>query len=68
MWLTGGGLLAAVVLKLLVVDLSSADGGARIITFIVVGVLMLVVGYFAPLPPRQADAPLAQPQPAEPGS
>jgi uncharacterized membrane protein len=70
MWLTGGGLLAAVVLKLLLVDLSNADGGARIVTFIVVGVLMLVVGYFAPLPPRrtptlQADAARrhAEPQP-----
>jgi uncharacterized membrane protein len=52
LWLTGGGLLAAVVLKLLLVDLSNADGGARIVTFIVVGVLMLVVGYFAPLPPK----------------
>lgn len=55
MWLTGGGLLAAVVLKLLLVDLSNADGGARIITFIVVGVLMLVVGYYAPLPPRKVE-------------
>jgi uncharacterized membrane protein len=55
MWLTGGGLLAAVVLKLLVVDLSNEDGGARIVTFIVVGVLMLVVGYFAPLPPRSVE-------------
>lgn len=55
LWLTGGGLLGAVVLKLLVVDLSNADGGARIVTFIVVGVLMLVVGYFAPLPPKHAE-------------
>lgn len=55
MWLTGGGLLAAVVLKLLLVDLSNADGGARIVTFIVVGVLMLVVGYFAPLPPKHPE-------------
>ena len=45
-----------VVLKLFFVDLSNAGGGARIVTFIVVGVLMLVVGYFAPLPPRATDA------------
>ena len=55
LWLTGGGLLAAVVIKLLLVDLSNADGGARIVTFIVVGVLMLVVGYFAPLPPKHPE-------------
>jgi uncharacterized membrane protein len=55
LWLTGGGLLAVVVLKLLMVDLSNANGGARIVTFIVVGVLMLVVGYFAPLPPKHTE-------------
>ena len=56
LWLTGGSLLGAVVLKLLVVDLSNADGGSRIVTFIVVGVLMLVVGYFAPLPPKRMES------------
>ncbi|MFP5454308.1 MAG: DUF2339 domain-containing protein, partial [Alphaproteobacteria bacterium] len=45
-------LLVLVVLKLFFVDLSNAGGGARIVTFIVVGALMLVVGYVAPLPPR----------------
>ena len=54
-WLTGAGLLVLVVLKLFFVDLSNADGGERIVTFIVVGALMLVVGYFAPLPPRAED-------------
>jgi uncharacterized membrane protein len=53
-WLAGAVLLGAVVLKLFFVDLSNASGGERIITFIVVGVLMLVVGYFAPLPPAQS--------------
>jgi uncharacterized membrane protein len=52
LWLTGAGLLGLVVLKLLVVDLSNAGGAERIIAFIAVGVLMLVVGYLAPLPPR----------------
>ncbi|KKC24602.1 DUF2339 domain-containing protein [Sphingomonas sp. SRS2] len=52
-WLAGAALLVLVVLKLFFVDLSSAGGGARIISFIVVGVLMLVVGYVAPLPPRR---------------
>lgn len=53
-WLAGAALLVLVVLKLFFVDLSSAGGGARIVTFIVVGALMLVVGYVAPLPPRRA--------------
>ncbi len=51
-WLVGAGLLALTVIKLLLVDLNAAGGGARIITFIVVGMLMLVVGYLAPLPPK----------------
>jgi uncharacterized membrane protein len=52
-WLTGAGLLGLVVAKLILIDLSNAGGGARVVTFIVVGSLMLVVGYFAPLPPRK---------------
>lgn len=53
-WLVGAGLLALTVVKLLLIDLNAAGGGARIIAFIVVGVLMLVVGYLAPLPPKVA--------------
>ena len=57
LWLTGASLLGLVVVKLLVVDLSNAGGAERIIAFIAVGVLMLVVGYLAPLPPKaQASA------------
>jgi uncharacterized membrane protein len=62
LWLVGAGLLGLVVVKLLLVDLSNAGGAERIIAFIVVGVLMLVVGYFAPLPPKAAnDLKEAQP-------
>ncbi len=53
-WLVGAGLLGLTVLKLLLVDLNNAGGGARIVAFIVVGLLMLAVGYLAPLPPRVA--------------
>ncbi|SFR96451.1 DUF2339 domain-containing protein [Sphingomonas jatrophae] len=51
-WLVGAALLALTVIKLLLIDMDAAGGGARIVTFIGVGVLMLVVGYAAPLPPR----------------
>ena len=54
LWLVGAGLLGLVVVKLLLIDLSNAGGAERIIAFIAVGVLMLVVGYFAPLPPKAA--------------
>ncbi len=51
-WLTGGALLAAVVVKLFVIDLAGVGTIARIVSFIVVGVLLLLVGYLSPLPPR----------------
>jgi uncharacterized membrane protein len=52
MWLVGAGLLGLTVGKLLLVDLNTTGGAARIVAFIVVGLLMLVVGYLAPLPPK----------------
>ena len=52
-WLAGAALLALVIAKLILVDLSNRGGGERIIAFIGVGVLMLVVGYLAPLPPKR---------------
>ena len=55
LWLAGAALLALTVLKLLAVDLGNIGGGARIVTFIGVGALMLVIGYAAPLPPRGPD-------------
>ena len=55
-WMTGAALLGVVVAKLILVDLSNAGGWERIVTFTVVGALMLVIGYFAPLPPRKATA------------
>lgn len=54
LWMGGAGLLGLTVLKLLLIDLSNRGGGERIVTFIGVGVLMLVIGYFSPLPPAQS--------------
>lgn len=55
-WMVGAVLLAAVVLKLLIVDLAGSGTVARIVSFIGVGVLMLVIGYVAPLPAKQEAA------------
>ena len=52
-WVTGAVLLGAVVLKLLLVDLSGSGTVTRIVSFIGVGVLMLVIGYVAPLPSKE---------------
>ncbi|QJI32280.1 DUF2339 domain-containing protein [Pseudomonas sp. ADAK18] len=54
-WLIGAALIAVVVAKLFFVELSNRGGLARIVSFIGVGVLLLVVGYFAPLPPKRVE-------------
>lgn len=54
-WLIGAALIAIVVAKLFFVELSNRGGLARIVSFIGVGGLLLVVGYFAPLPPKRAE-------------
>lgn len=54
-WLVAACLLGVVILKLFAVDFPERDTLAAIVSFIVVGVLMLVVGYFSPLPPKTGD-------------
>jgi uncharacterized membrane protein len=54
-WLAGATLLGAVVLKLLLVDQSGTGTVTRIVSFIGVGVLMLVIGYVAPLPAKSEE-------------
>jgi uncharacterized membrane protein len=66
-WMVGAALLAVVVVKLLLIDLSNAGGVERTVAFIAVGVLMLLVGYFAPLPPKKEMAAPAEPPAQEVG-
>ena len=54
--LTGAALLVVVVIKLFLVDLSGIGTIERIVSFIGVGLLMLVIGYFSPLPPAAEEA------------
>jgi uncharacterized membrane protein len=51
-WVTFATLLGVVVVKLFTVDLSQLSTGAKIGTFLVVGLLLLVVGYLSPVPPE----------------
>lgn len=55
-WLVGAALLAVVVAKLFLIDLSRVGSIERIISFVVVGLLMLVIGWFSPLPPPKRGA------------
>lgn len=52
-WFAGIGLLILVVAKLFLIDLAGVGTIARIVSFIVVGILILVVAYLSPLPPTQ---------------
>jgi uncharacterized membrane protein len=56
MWAAGAALMGIVVGKLLLIDLGNTGTVARIVSFIGVGVLLLVIGWFAPLPARAAEA------------
>ncbi|WP_318373590.1 DUF2339 domain-containing protein [Enterobacter sp.] len=51
-WLGGAALLGVVIVKLMLVDSAGGGGLARAVAFIGVAVLVLIVGYFSPLPPR----------------
>lgn len=50
LWIAGSILLGIVVLKLFLVDLSQLGSLARVLSFMIVGSLMISIGYFAPLP------------------
>jgi len=55
-WMVGAVLMSVVVIKLFVLDLSNLSGIERIVAFVGVGVLMLLMGYFVPLPPKLESA------------
>jgi uncharacterized membrane protein len=55
-WIGGAALMAIVVVKLFVVELGNTGTVERVVSFLGVGVLLLVVGYFAPVPPRAERA------------
>ena len=53
LWMVGAGLLALVVLKLATKDLAGSDSLARVISFTVVGALMLLIGFLSPIPAKK---------------
>jgi len=52
-WFAGAGLIGLVVVKIFLLDLAQTGSVERIISFIGAGILLLVMGYFAPLPPAK---------------
>lgn len=57
-WFAGIALLTIVVAKLVLIDMSNTSAVLRVVSFIGAGLLMLVIGYLAPLPPK-VDKPKA---------
>ena len=53
-WIGGGALMGVVILKLLLIDRQHLHDLSAIIGMLSVGVLLIGVGYFAPVPPRKA--------------
>ena len=63
-WISGAAVMGLVIVKLFLVELGNAGTLARVVSFLGVGVLLLVVGYFAPVPKaRVAAAEDAAPTP-----
>jgi len=60
-WIAGAALLGVVVLKLFLIELADRGGLYRIVSFIGVGILLLVVGYFAPVPVKPKEAQSSEP-------
>lgn len=56
-WIAGASLMGVVVVKLFLIDLGNTGALTRVVSFLGVGVLLLVVGYFAPVPPAAPRSP-----------
>ncbi len=54
-WIVGAALMGLVVAKLFLLDLSQHGSVERIASFIGAGLMLLVMGYFAPLPPAKKE-------------
>lgn len=62
-WFVSAALLGIVIVKMFVVDLSHLTTMHRVISFIGVGILLLIVGYMAPVPPKDESPESASPDP-----
>ena len=57
LWMVGAGLMGLVVVKIFLLDLAQTGSVERISSFIGAGLMLLVMGYFAPLPPAKTLVP-----------
>lgn len=59
-WFMGAGIFACVIAKLFLIDIYGQGGISRAISFIGVALLILIVGYFSPLPPKETKGKVEQ--------
>jgi uncharacterized membrane protein len=55
LWISGAVLVAVVLLKLIFADLRASGTIERIVSFLVVGGLLVAMGYFSPIPPSKSE-------------
>jgi uncharacterized membrane protein len=55
LWAIGATLLGVVIAKLFLIDLANSGTVERWVSFIGVGLLVIVIGYFAPVPPKAQE-------------
>ena len=67
-WFAGIALLTMVVAKLVLIDMSNTSAVLRVVSFIGAGLLMLVIGYLAPLPPKVGKPRLGKLKPDKPNT
>jgi uncharacterized membrane protein len=56
MWIAGAILIAVVLVKMIFVDLGASGTVERIVSFLVVGGLLVAMGYFSPIPEKEPDS------------
>ena len=59
-WYSGQLIQITVIIKLISIDIQETDGLLRAFAFIGVALLMLLIGYLAPIPPKQNDENIAK--------
>ena len=65
-WIGGAAVMGIVIVKLFLVELGNVGTLSRVVSFLGVGLLLLVVGYFAPVPKGRSDESAEAQAPAAP--
>ncbi len=61
LWIVGAALVGIVLLKMFFVDLGASGTVERIVSFLVVGSLLVATGYFSPIPAKHPDVNTEEP-------